>query len=224
VAQAQATLARARAAGDAAPADSDPRTLDAIFLQREVDQARAQTEALERDLAATRLVAPFDGTVVAVKVRSGDPIEPGQPVVVVSRPGKPMIRVELASRDAARLAVGQLATVQLDGADGTPLSASVAALAPAESGTGPFALLDVDWGETRPDFSAAAQVVVTLQEKENVLLVPKGAIRSAGPRRYVEYMEGTSRRTADVEVGIISGNDAEIVRGLQQGQGVLVRP
>ena len=62
------------------------------------------------------------------------------------------------------------------------------------------------------------------QNKDNVLLVPKKSVRSAGARKFVQYMSGSSRKVANVEVGIISGDMAEILSGLTEGQVVVVGP
>jgi macrolide-specific efflux system membrane fusion protein len=222
VAQAQAALARARAEGSASP-EIDPRARDALLAQKEVEQARAEVASLEKDLAATRLLAPFEGTVVSMQVRPGDPLEAGRPVMTLARPGDPVIRVDLSERDAGRLAVGQKATVKLDGGgDEAPLSGSLVELV-EDTTAGRAGLLEVSWPTTPPVLGTTARVAVTLQEKENVLIVPEQALRSAGSRRFVEYLQGGSRRTANVEVGIVADGDAEVLSGLQEGQPVLVR-
>ncbi len=70
---------------------------------------------------------------------------------------------------------------------------------------------------------APIHAAVNIQEKENVLLVPKQAIRTVGARSYVEVSEGGRRRSATVEVGLIAGDKAEILSGLREGQAVVVR-
>ncbi|MBI4494747.1 MAG: HlyD family efflux transporter periplasmic adaptor subunit [Chloroflexi bacterium] len=222
VAASGAALERARAEAEPPPENSDPGAFDVLALQKSVDQDQAQVDALERQLAATRLLAPFAGVVAAVHVRPGDPLEPGSPAVVLARPGDLVVRAEVADRLASRLAVGQAATVQLEGMEGAPLSASVASLAATDSGLGPVALLQVAWPTERPLLGTAAQVVVTVQQKDSALLVPQRAVHSAGPRRYVEYLEGASRRLADVQVGITTAGQAEILSGLSEGQQVLL--
>jgi hypothetical protein len=65
---------------------------------------------------------------------------------------------------------------------------------------------------------------VTVQTKDDVLMVPKKAVHTTGDRHYVEYLAGSSRKVADVDVGISSDTDTEITRGLAEGQLVLVGP
>jgi RND family efflux transporter MFP subunit len=222
---AQATLERARTEAQPLPEVADSATFDVQLLEQSVATARAQVETIERELTATKLRAPFAGTVVTVSVRSGDPIEPGQPAIVLTKPGDAVLRADLSDKDAQRIAAGQEATVLPEGKDAQPLPATVAAVGPAESGVGLSATLQLllPEGAPRPNFGTAAQISVKVSTKDNVLLVPEKAVRTAGTRRYVEYMDGSNRRIADVQVGIASGGEVEVVSGLQEGQTVLVQ-
>jgi multidrug efflux pump subunit AcrA (membrane-fusion protein) len=62
---------------------------------------------------------------------------------------------------------------------------------------------------------------IVVQRKENVLIVPTSAVKTVGRRTFVEYFDGTRRRSANVEVGIVTATEAEIVKGLQEGQVIL---
>jgi RND family efflux transporter MFP subunit len=221
---AQAAYDRVRAEAQPAPPPVDPAQYDLVVQQQGVDAVRAQVETIERELAATQLRAPFAATVVAVHVRSGDPLEPGQPALILTKTGDSVVRADVAERDVNRIAIGQDAAVQFEAKDSTPVSASVTEVGPGGSGGGPAAVLRFVLPENvlAPAFGTAAQVSINVSTKENVLLVPQKAVRSAGTRRYVEYMDGNNRRVADVQVGIASGPDVEVVSGLSEGQVVLI--
>ena len=164
VAQAQAALARARADGSASP-EIDPRARDALLAQKEIEQARAEVASLEKDLAATRLLAPFAGTVVSMQVRPGDPLEARAAGHDACQARGTVIRVDLTERDAGRLAVGQKATVKLDGGgDDAPLSASLVGLV-EDTTAGRVALLEVAWPTTSPVPGTTARVAVTSRKR-----------------------------------------------------------
>jgi RND family efflux transporter MFP subunit len=230
--EAQALLTSAQTVYDRARADAsqpggsavDLTAFDLEALQQTVASAQAQVDTIERELAATKLKAPFAGTVIGVQVRSGDPLEPGQPAVTLSKTGDALIKADLNDASAAKVQPGQGASILLEGKDQTPIPASVLGVVPADSGVGSQAQLQLQLpeGASKPAFGASGQVTVNVQSKDNVLIVPAKAVRSAGNRRYVEYMDGSTRRIADVQVGITSGNDVEILSGLNEGQVVLV--
>jgi macrolide-specific efflux system membrane fusion protein len=67
------------------------------------------------------------------------------------------------------------------------------------------------------------QVVITLAEKQNVLVVPKSAVRQAGGRASVEVQDGAMRHLVSVQVGTTTDDTVEIIGGLTEGELVLTR-
>jgi len=218
---ADAAVRRAREQANLPALESDPAAFDELLLEKTAAEDRAQIELLEADLAATRLIAPSDGIVTAVQVRPGDPVSPDVPVLVLARPGPPVVRADLDSRDATRVLSGQRAQIQIEGRTDGPWDASVIGVENGASGNGSV-VLQVSWGDWLAEMGAEVQAVVTLQEKADAVILPQRAIKSAGSRRYVETIEGADRRMVDVELGIVGAVDVEIVRGLREGQVVLV--
>jgi RND family efflux transporter MFP subunit len=222
---AQGNLQRAQDDAQADPSpDTDTSAYDIQVLEKGLAQDRSQVESLERQVAQTRLRAPFAGTVSSVRVRAGDTIEAERAVLTLAKPGDPVLRADVTDRDAQRLAQGQRAAVRLGGPDGGEFDASIDLLMDGENGVGKTVQLSALWPDPTPAIGTPVQIVVTLNEKPDVLLVPQKAIRTAGARRFVEVIDGQNRTMTDVEVGIISNGQAEIVSGLKQDQLVLVNP
>ena len=79
------------------------------------------------------------------------------------------------------------------------------------------------------DFNGTAEmgdsynVVLVLQQKENIIIVPNRVIIADNQRKYVYVLINGVRYERDVEVGIVSGAESEIVKGLQEGEKVVVR-
>jgi multidrug efflux pump subunit AcrA (membrane-fusion protein) len=224
--QAQAALTRAGQTSSSvdAPIDDGSAAFDMQILQKAVATEQANVDSAQKRLAETKLVAPFTGTVVSVGIRPGDTVDPAHPAFVISKPGAPVIRIDVTEQDAANLKTGQSTSVVLDGTTNT-LSGTIASLTASQNGSGRMAQVKVDWGSGElPNVGRTAQVGVTLQHKDNVLLVPKKAVRIAGARQYVQYMNGSTRRVTNVEVGITTDQDSEILSGLSDGQIVVVGP
>ena len=225
LAAAQQGLERAQQDAQATPPDdTDTSAYDLQVLERGLAQDRTQVETLERQLAQTKLRAPFAGTVSSVRVRSGDPFEAERAVITIAKPGDPVLRADVTDRDAGRLTSGQRAVVRLEAGEGGEFDASVDQIIEGDSGVGRTVQLSALWPEPSPTIGTPVQVVVTLREKDNVLLIPQKAIRSAGARRFVEVVDGQNRTMTDVEIGIVSNGQAEVVSGLRQDQVVLVNP
>jgi HlyD family secretion protein len=86
-----------------------------------VGQARAALAAAEARLAEHTLRAPAAGTVIARSVEEGDTVQPGRPLLVLSRPGRTEIVAPVDEKNLALLAPGQPALVS---ADAYPVAAS----------------------------------------------------------------------------------------------------
>jgi multidrug resistance efflux pump len=215
---AAAAVEKARQAATVDPEQKNAAALDLILIQKEVRELQSQVNELERQVADGSPKAPFTGQISAISVRPGDPIEPGQVVVSIARPSSPLVIVDLTDDLLDQLSEGQRATVRTDG---EPTDARLQTIAISGTG-GRVARIVTHEPLQRGGVGSPAQVSVILSHKDNVVLLPRKAVKSAGARRYVEQMEGTSRRLVDVQVGLSSGDDIEIVTGLMPGESVLV--
>ena len=78
-------------------------------------QAQAGLDAAKAELDQSILRAPFDGTVVAISVQTGEVVQVGQIVATVGDLAHLRIETtDLSERDIARVRVGQAAQVSLD--------------------------------------------------------------------------------------------------------------
>jgi multidrug efflux pump subunit AcrA (membrane-fusion protein) len=213
------SIAQAAAAATATPAPTDalPDSPDLTAAQQAIAQEQNTLQALKKNLADSRLVAPFSGIVAAVYVRTGDTVRPGRPSIILSRGDETVVRIELPDRDASRVVAGQQASVQIENVP-TKFDAIVSSV--VDQGGARIGLLKVTWPGDEPVLGTPVQAAVQVQRKDNVLLVPQTAIRSIGSRRYVEVVEGGSSRRVDVDIGLDSNGNVEIVNGLREGQTV----
>ncbi|HEX8969718.1 MAG TPA: efflux RND transporter periplasmic adaptor subunit, partial [Chloroflexota bacterium] len=227
VRKAQAALDNARNGQPSTTADANQ--VDFAALQNAVAQDQATVDGLQQTLDATQMRAPFDGTVVSVRVKAGDSITSAKPVFMLARPGPRIVRVDLADDQVPLLSVGQQAVIGQDGSDSSapPIDATVLGVtkASADGTRAASADLQVSWPDgQQPKFGAPVQVRLTLQHKDDVLVVPVRALHQVGGKATVEVLNGTLRRLVNVQVGIKTDTSAEIVSGLTEGQMVLVGP
>jgi RND family efflux transporter MFP subunit len=226
----QEQVRRAQAALDAArnstvDPNADPGGVDLGSLQEAINQDQAAVDSLQQQLQNSRITAPITGTVVAVRAKPGDTITSARPVFILATPGAPIVRAQLTDEEAARLASGQKASVQLDDGSGKTAQwpASVGDVTPAKDGAAAVVDLTVKWpADGSPKIGLPVQISVTVQEKPQVLVVPKNAVRQTSGKSYVEVLDGTSRRLTSVQVGITGSDKVEIVSGLTEGQTVVL--
>lgn len=65
---------------------------------------------------------------------------------------------------------------------------------------------------------------LVLEEKENALSIPKGAVHYAGEEAYVYYFdEAGNRQIKEIEVGLQADSRIEVLNGLKEGEEVILR-
>jgi RND family efflux transporter MFP subunit len=163
---ARRTLARQQALEGQGHASA--QRLDEARLAAAVEEARAaEIEAaiarLDVDRARSVLTAPFDGTIGARRVDEGAVVAVGAPVVEILESDAPRARIGVSPEAAARLRVGERATLLIEGA---PVSARLVAL--------------------RPDLDPATRTVGALFAPTRPVAASFGAIAELRLPRFVE--------------------------------------
>lgn len=220
---ATAAVERARAEA-AAPRreEDDPASYDRRLLTRAFEQDQAHVDALQRQITATRLEAPFAGVVAQIKAAVGGLADPSVPAVVLAAPGEQIVGSEVASSDSRRIAPGQTATVVVN--DTAELKAEVASVADGPSPETQLVRLRVNWDGAAPTFGTPARVTVVTDARDQTLIVPQKAVRTVGTRRFVDVADGSAIKTTSVTTGLTANGMVEILDGVADGQLVVVTP
>ena len=64
--------------------------------------------------------------------------------------------------------------------------------------------------------------MIVTKKKDNVLLLPARALRSFLGRNYVQILDGERISELDVEIGIKTITEVEIMNGLEEGQQIIL--
>ena len=199
---------------------------DLQSLQLAVDRANLDLDQLQSNLDDARIIAPYDGKIVKTNGKPGDNVNAFNPVISISSPAQLLVRSEVNESDMAKLAVGQKAMISLDVFPGTILNGIVRDL-PSTVVTQQGVVADkstkltVEWTRPGADIGMLARVQIIVQQKKDVLIIPTSAIRTVGKRRFVEYMDGSVKRSKNIEVGISTEQETEVLSGLEDGLVIL---
>ncbi|MCL4465184.1 MAG: efflux RND transporter periplasmic adaptor subunit [Chloroflexi bacterium] len=221
---ARSAVAQAKAALDDKTAG--PTAQDVALQQEAIIVAQTNVNQAELDLANTKIVAPFDGVVAAVSGNPGEQVGAGTAVVTLVDPLAVRVDATVDETDVAKIAVGQSAQVTFDALTGQTFNGKVIALAPSgtvQQGVVSY-LVSVQLDPAKQVLPAGltANVTITVNQKDNVLVVPNRAIQVQGRSRVVEVETATGIETRQVQVGISNDQLTEITSGLQQGDKVII--
>lgn len=113
VAAAEAALAEARHTYEQRQSGPDPD--DLALAEAQLRQAEAQVAAAQASLDSLELKAPFAGTVVEVRVASGESVMPNQPVILLADLDTLYVETtDLSETDVVNINVGQEAEIVAD--------------------------------------------------------------------------------------------------------------
>jgi RND family efflux transporter MFP subunit len=197
----------------------------------ELERNSYGVEELQKIIEDSQIVAPFDGVVLTLQVAPGREVGAFQPLVTVADLANLEIGADLISDQMQPLQEGMAATAFLVGQPGEGLSGEIRLL-PMPFGTGEAEdennggfPVRISLDDLPPELESGdlVRITVILEQKGDVLWLPKQAIRSFEGRRFVLVEEGEGQRRVDVELGIEGDDRVEILEGLEEGQ-VIIGP
>ncbi|MFN8636885.1 MAG: HlyD family efflux transporter periplasmic adaptor subunit [Chloroflexota bacterium] len=216
-------LAQARVEANLPPDDPAEQSTDTLaVLQQVVDQEQLAVNSLESDIVNARVIAPFDGRVVAANVRPKEGVDAGKAVVILARTdARPLVLADVPATDGARLTVGQQATIRYGGASSGEVDAPIGEITGLPGGLVHLSL-EPAWAGAPPTLGSPASILILADQRADVVVVPEAALRGAGKTRTVDVLDGDERRQIQVTVGLVAGGDAEILSGISEGTRVVL--
>ena len=200
----------------------------------EADLLRAQetVNEVQTTLDSATVRSPFDGTVIDKKVDVGDMITPGQMLVTLFDPKRMQLVASVRESLTRQLKIGQGIGVRIDGLN-KQCSGTVSEIVPeAQSASRAFQVKVT--GPCPPGIYSGmfGRILIPL-EKEEVLVIPKQAVRKVGQLELVQSVENgrtiqrairTGRILGDVqdENGQVLRDQVEVLSGLRQGEQVVL--
>lgn len=219
---AQANLQEARwylsaLQGEEIPEDASGAKLAAL------EKAVLSLEDARLSLDATRLIAPFDGTVTSLNLTQGQSVT-SSPVLTLATTKRLMVRFYLDETDVDKAAAGMQVIFTFDAYPDATVTGEIVQVEPAlqtVDGTPAVVVWASLSGDTPisilPGMTVDAEVIAA--ESRDTLLVPVQALRELSPGSYAVFIvqaDGSLKMTP-VEVGLRDFANAEIVSGLKVG-------
>src|SRR5213078_2902780 len=198
------------------------------------DRTEKALQLLDYQLTKTKILAPFDCTVLTRPVSVGQAVSgsggfnSGTEVLTLANLAEMVINAHINQADVTRLKIGQQVEVQVEAVPGLKVTGTVERIAPQatiKNNIKGFAarilLKDID-PRVRPGMTANIQIPVA--SADNVVAVPLAAVfTESNPETgqteryvYVKTEDGFERRS--VQIGVSDYFYAEIQTGLSPGE------
>jgi len=208
----------------------DDITIDRMNL----DIEQLKLSRLLDNQSKSELVSAVDGIVTFLDdIVSGSKAESYRNVVGIAPSGSLRLHyVGDLSAYGGGIRPGMPVAIQLEGATvmarvaGAPLTFSQDNGHPQQAGTDENNLF-FEFVDPIPDgltLGASLDFQLELVSKPDVLTIPRRALRYENGAVYVQIADADIRRDAEVQIGLVTGTEAEIVSGLTEGQLVVISP
>jgi cobalt-zinc-cadmium efflux system membrane fusion protein len=183
-----------------------------------------QTHAAAADLAArATAVAPFDGVVSQRWHNPGEIIDASEHVLRLVDPRRLQVTAAVPVADAPRVVVGRAARVTVPGNATVELPGKVVG-APAfvDPTTGTAAVRIAVAGPL--PVGTSVEVAIVADQRSNALIVPAAAIVREEDKTFVFVVDSDNKaHRRAVVAGLSSGEEAQIVSGVREGEKVVVK-
>jgi HlyD family secretion protein len=187
-----------------------------LAVERQASVARE----LQRQVELLRVVAPFDGMVATVNVQDRDAVGPNQAVLTIVDLSAFEVEFDVPENYATLLAPGTRAEILYEGRT-YPGKVTVVSPEVRDSQVRGTVVFD---GDTPPGLRQSQRVSVrmVLERKSGVLKTARGPFLESGGGRHAYVVEDGIARRRDIGVGAVSVSEVEIVRGLREGERIVV--
>jgi RND family efflux transporter MFP subunit len=187
-------------------------------LATRLASAQAAYDAARFDSQSARLTAPFAGIVLTRQAQRGEFVQPGQVIVTLADSTSALVlKLPVADRDAARVAMGSTAVVAAPGGEVTGRVTRIGQLSAAQSGTIEVEVtLPAGSGLTSGMTATARLAAAPRRGEQASARVPAEAILEAkGNRAFVMRYDPAKRTAVRTAIGFagFDGDDA-LVSGL----------
>jgi RND family efflux transporter MFP subunit len=186
-------------------------------LQRN-QEALKEVQAM-LDWATVR--SPLDGLVIDKKVDVGDMVVPGQILATLYDPNRMQLIASVRDSLAGMLEVGQDIGVQVEGID-KRCSGTVSEIVPESQSASRSFQVKVT-GPCPPGIHSGVfgRIYIPVRE-EQVLVIPREAVRNVGQLELVEVVENGKVVKRSIRSGRTLDNNLEVLSGLREGEEVVV--
>lgn len=225
---ARTELENAQAAVDQAEAQIDQ-------LDAQIAQSELTVEAAKLSIEQTKIMAPSDGTIVALMVSEGQTLNANSSAPTVAKIANldtMVIRAEISEADVVKVRPGQRVYFTILGEPNNKIEATLREVEPAptsissdtaSSGNAVYynGLFEVPNPDHRLRISMTASVTIVLEEARDVLTLPASVVPRRGPdgsAMVMVYDEQTEEvRPSRVELGLSNNINVEVKSGLNAG-------
>jgi HlyD family secretion protein len=226
LAQNEADLTKARARFETFEekkrALADTANVNAESASLRIKEEEDLVGAFEAKLRSATVVAPADGTLYSLPVRTGDYVKVGDLLAEMADLRQVRVRAFVDEPDLGSLEAGEAVQVTWDAKPGQIWNGQTVQIpkqvVPRESRSVGEVLCSVDNSSSELLPNVNVEVKITVRKRKDALIVPRAAVQyDKRGEHYVFVFDGDKVHRRNISVGIASSTNYEVISGLMLG-------
>ncbi len=187
-------------------------------VQAQRTEAQAALDAAQEVLSKSNVRAPFDGTVYSLPAKQGGFVNVGDLLLQVADLRTVLVRAFVDEPDVGRLAPGMPIEITWDAVPGRVWHSAVSAIPSTVKLRGSrnvgetTSIVDNTDLKLLPNINVGVTIIAA--EHDNVLVVPREAVRTDDSKPYVLQVVGHELKRREVETSLSNLTQVEVTRGL----------
>jgi RND family efflux transporter MFP subunit len=201
---------------------------DYELAKNALERAGKELHLLEDRLTKTKIVAPFDCTVLTRPVSIGQAVSgsggfnSGTEVLTIADLNEMVVNAHINQADITRLSVRREVDIQVESVPGLKLKGEVDRIAPQttikNNIKGYAARIALKTKDPRVLPGMTANLSIPVASSENALAVPLAAVFTEQGERFVFVKNGDKFERRPVQIGVYDYDYAEVLNGLSKGE------
>ncbi len=201
-----------------------------------LERSKKTLQIVEDKLAKTKIVAPFDCTILTRPVSVGQAVSgasgvnSGTEVLTIADLSELIINAHINQADVTRMQVNQRVQIEVEAVAGLKLFGRLDRIAPQatiRNGIKGFATRIIVKNDEKSGLrpGMTANLTIPLQSADNVIAVPLAAVFTDQGDRFAYVQQGEKFARVPISIGVSDYDFAEVTKGLEGGETVsLVTP
>lgn len=211
---------------------------------RELERLKVELKKIEQQIQNNIVKATVDGKVLNIKVKPGDVVQLGNPLLILGDPAQQIVQIKLAPIDAKRVSVNQIARISVIGAEAEKFTGrvqSVSKLAEGNITNGQSlaegnitneqsqamvtATIKLDRPSQKIIPGSMVDVEIIVDRRQEVVVLETDIIQNSGSGFFVWIRDSQGKaKKRPVTLGLEGLTTVEVKSGLSPGDQVVLPP
>lgn len=204
------------------------RQEDIKIAEAKIQEIKSRMDTINDKIEKSTLSAPFSGVVKKIHLEEKEVFQPGKSAISLSAEGF-KIQADVSELEIGKIkdVDGNSTLIRLDAFPGKELKGKVIFIEPEEiiKEGDKFYRLNVeisDSGGLELRSGMSADLIIITLAKDEVLKIPEFTTYKKDGKIFVRVLEQNQQKEVEIETGISDGEYVEAVKGLVEGQTIVV--